>query len=246
MVGPVACVVLEKGRAKGRRSTCFMRISDASSSEEPDAETECESAINQALEWAPNGLEAELCLANLRLCQCRADEAVDIVRRCLSRWRMDAAPDDDDSDAVAEQGVGTGVFSSDDPSDWPTYSQQVAVAKLCIELSLYEEALSVLEILLATDDEDPEPWYLIGWTYYLTRDTSLAVEHLVKASEVSALEWILSLHSTDRGCDSSTATRRPTPSFERARLMRWCLLVADEDRRSLRPDYVIARRGVAE
>jgi tetratricopeptide (TPR) repeat protein len=152
-------------------------------SEEEDAEIQCEKAITKAFEWSPNYLEAQLCLANLRLCQCRSDEARDIVRRSLSSWYIAPLESEDESNEAKEDHVKEKRFPMND-LEMPLFSQRLSTAKLCIELELYEEALNVLETLLAEDDGDAEIWYLFGWTYYLTQEFSMAKEYLLRASEV--------------------------------------------------------------
>lgn len=134
----------------------------------------------------PNSLEAKLTLANLRICQSRSNEAIEIVRQYLSSWYTEAKQDNEDHDVAEEKkdsDIGENVLLMDGVN-MPAYPQRVSIAKLCIELALYQEALDVLQTLLAENDEDMENWYLFGWTYYLMQDMSAAKECLTKASEV--------------------------------------------------------------
>ena len=132
-------------------------------------------------------MEAQLCLANLRLCQCRSDEASDIVRRSLSSWYI--APlksDEEESNEINDEDHTKEKSFPMNDLEIPLYAQRLSTAKLCIELELYEEALNVLETLLAEDDGDAEIWYLLGWTYYLTQEFSMAKKYLFQASNVRA------------------------------------------------------------
>ena len=56
--------------------------------------------------------------------------------------------------------------SVDDPQ-LPPISSRLNLTKLFLELSLFTLALTVLQGIMASDDEEVEAWYLEGWCFFL-------------------------------------------------------------------------------
>jgi hypothetical protein len=69
----------------------------------------------------------------------------------------------------------------DDPS-LPPLSSRLTFVRLLLELSLFAPALTVLQDILAVDDEEVEAWYLEGWCLFLmaqrSKETGEKVEDL--------------------------------------------------------------------
>ncbi|SGY34697.1 BQ5605_C002g01669 [Microbotryum silenes-dioicae] len=112
---------------------------------EPDAEARCEQYLAQAAQIDPTDPEVFQTLASVRLSQQRPLDASEAATQSWSLWRnLDAAS----------------------PS-YPTSSSRLALAQLLLELQRFSDALEVLQRLEMEDDEDPEVWYLSGWSWWL-------------------------------------------------------------------------------
>lgn len=112
---------------------------------ETDAEAKCESLITEALLIAPHSPEPLQTLASIRISQTRIPEAKKALADSISLWK-DLPPED------------TGV---------PGFPTRISLARLLMEVEMEEEALEVVERLVAEDDQSVEAWYLGGWCLYL-------------------------------------------------------------------------------
>jgi predicted Zn-dependent protease len=151
--------------------------------QESDAEARCEQYLSQALAFDPESIEALQTLASVRLSQSRPSEASALLRQSLGLW------------TALEPGTGL----------WPSFGLRMNLARLLLELSLFDEALSVLQINQTEDDEDPEVWYLFGWSYYImaakqaeeggSQLDSMLTEDIkeLRMDAVECLETVLSL-----------------------------------------------------
>jgi len=161
---------------------------------EPDAETECEAAINRALD-NDDGVVADAlqAMANLRLSQSRPDDAVPIIQRAYERIHVGCSAlarivglgvDDrkndieDDDEAPAPE-----LSNVDEVNALPGFEFRCQTAKILLECAAHlsntenpqkdtskvnecaEAAVQVLASLLAQDDEVIEIWYLIGCAF---------------------------------------------------------------------------------
>ncbi len=156
--------------------------------EEPEAEARCESFLTEAISLDPENSETLQTLASVRLSQSRPAEAETLVRQSLSLW------------TPLEPGS----------RHWPSFGHRMSLARLLIELSLFDEALTVLQINQTEDDEDPQVWYLFGWTYYLVAEAQTAAEdegplpapreiQELQTDAVECLETVLALEKKDPG-----------------------------------------------
>lgn len=66
------------------------------------------------------------------------------------------------------------------------FDARLSCAKLLVETELYEDCESVLDTLIAENDESFEAWYIFGWLRYLQGEdyTEEAVAYLDQAKEV--------------------------------------------------------------
>lgn len=112
---------------------------------ETDAEAKCESLITEALLIAPHSPEPLQTLASIRISQTRIPEAKKALADSISLWK-DLPPED------------AGV---------PGFPTRISLARLLMEVEMEEEALEVVERLVAEDDQSVEAWYLGGWCLYL-------------------------------------------------------------------------------
>jgi tetratricopeptide (TPR) repeat protein len=118
--------------------------------DEEEAETNCESFMEQALQKDPLNPEIYSTFASVRLSQCRNEEAQELLVKGMDLWYIE--PQEDAPIVV-------------DPT-WPNLPSRMSFVRLLIEVSLYDRALAVLETCQAEDDSDPEIWYLFGWCYF--------------------------------------------------------------------------------
>ncbi|MCJ1478941.1 hypothetical protein MMC13_007625 [Lambiella insularis] len=106
----------------------------------PNAEATCTSLIRQALAVSPNPSTLQT-YASLLLSQCKFSEARSALTRSLSLWQN---------------------FPPDHP-DIPDFSTRISLSRLLMEAEMEEQAMIVLEGLVAEDDSSVEGWYLGGW-----------------------------------------------------------------------------------
>ncbi|KAI0033067.1 TPR-like protein [Vararia minispora EC-137] len=113
---------------------------------DPDAEKTCEALLVRSLETDPGNAEALQALASVRMSQQRPDDARALLGQAWGKWK------DLETDDVR----------------MPPLPVRRALAKLFLELALYEPAIAVLQDVIAADDEDVEAWYLEGLAHFLT------------------------------------------------------------------------------
>ena len=101
--------------------------------------------VTEALIITPDSPSALQTLASVRISQLRNKDAESALRRSLEIWQ-DLPPNDEDI------------------PDFPT---RISLARLLMEVGLEEQAMGVLERLVAEDDQSVEAWYLGGWCQVL-------------------------------------------------------------------------------
>ena len=146
--------------------------------DEDNAETECESLVQEAIKVDVTNPEGYRVQADLLLVQGRQEDAIKSIRTCLTFWE---ALDFDDL-----------MF--------PLYDQRIAMAKVLIEVNLFEDAIRVLEGLLEEDEDVIDTWYLMGVAQLSTEDAEGALEAFV-----SALSLIVRLPEVDRDEEQKTS-----------------------------------------
>ena len=112
---------------------------------EDEAESKCEMVIGEALTACPNSPESLQTLASIRISQTRIDDARAALEKGMNVWK-DLPPED---------------------PKVPDFPTRISLARLLLETEMNEDALKVLERLIADDDQSVEAWYLGGWTLYL-------------------------------------------------------------------------------
>ncbi|KAF9514937.1 hypothetical protein BS47DRAFT_1376401 [Hydnum rufescens UP504] len=112
---------------------------------EPDAEQTCDALVTLAINSDPGNVEALECLGSVRMSQSRPDEA----RQALEKaWKV-----------LKE-------LEPDDPRI-PPLPTRLSLTRRFLELSLFSQALSLIQSILASDDEEIDAWYLQGWCFFL-------------------------------------------------------------------------------
>jgi len=124
---------------------------------EESAESECEKLINKALEIDPSNAETLQTLANLRLCQQKDDQALQLLNQSYSLWK--------------------------DADDLPSMELCHNTAKMFLELEQDKTAAEIWESLLDLDDNIAEIHYHLGLAYrYISTESSK--ECLSRAKEL--------------------------------------------------------------
>ena len=138
--------LLEEKKQKIANSLCgIAEVYMTDLSWEEEAEVRCESAVTEALLFAPNNPEPLQTLASIRISQLRSEEAKSALMRSMELWK-DLDPDD---------------------PRVPDFSTRISLSRLLMEAELEEEAIEVLERLVGDNDGSVEAWYLGGWCLHL-------------------------------------------------------------------------------
>ncbi|KAI9280432.1 hypothetical protein BY458DRAFT_500674 [Sporodiniella umbellata] len=115
---------------------------------EPEAESKCEEYLNQAQQVDPENPEVYQLLASVRLSQQRSEEAAVALNKSMDLW----------------------IHKEPGDVTIPIYDTRLALVKLLLEVNLFEQAFTVLEVLQKEKDEVVDLWYLYGWAYYCLGD----------------------------------------------------------------------------
>ena len=145
--GTEADEVLEEKRGKLATALCGIAevyMTDLSW-DDGEAETQCDKAMAEALQIAPENVEVLQTLASVRISQLKKSEAREHLTKSLSFWR-DLEPDD---------------------AKVPAFPTRISLSRLLMEAEMEEEAMEVLERLVSEDDQSVETWYLGGWCQYV-------------------------------------------------------------------------------
>lgn len=73
-------------------------------------------------------------------------------------------------------------FTEDEETKLPPVPTRIELTKRFLELHNYNAALSVLQSIMESDDQEVEAWYLQGWCFFLmaenAKETNTKVEEL--------------------------------------------------------------------
>lgn len=117
---------------------------------EPNAESQCETYLTQAIQIEPVTPEVYQTMASVRLSQQRMDEAKAALAQGLALW------------------LGSDPTEEDGPT--PDYETRLALVKLLLETAMYDEAFTVLNGLIEENDQVPDTLYLFGWANYIAAE----------------------------------------------------------------------------
>lgn len=141
---------------------------------EETAERDCEQAIETALLWNPNNLEALQTKASIRLSQVRVEEAKELLDQIRSSLK---SLEDSEEDFA------------------PSFDLRVNCAKLFVEVEDHGSAIEILERLIMEDDEITQVWMLLGLCHAKTNSLDNASECYERAGEL--LKNFLSAEPSD-------------------------------------------------
>lgn len=129
---------------------------------EPEAESQCEELINKALEISDNqSAEALATLGSIRISQQRFSEAADAFTKSWELFEK------------RKQDISSNSNSSESTEDFVTgelaelLQPLLNLAKMCIEMGLYEVTLKVVSAIRDIDEDNLEGYYLEGFTHYM-------------------------------------------------------------------------------
>lgn len=113
--------------------------------DDAEAEEQCNKVVEEALSVAPDRPETLQTAASVRISQSRKEDARKYLRMSLDLWKD---------------------LDSED-TDVPDYATRISLSRLLMEAEMEDEAIEVLERLVAEDDHSVEAWYLGGWCLQL-------------------------------------------------------------------------------
>ncbi|CCD26978.1 Acl4p NDAI_0J00860 [Naumovozyma dairenensis CBS 421] len=127
---------------------------------EPNAEEQCEELIGKVMEISENkSPEGWLTLGSIRISQQRYSEACEAFGQS---WNLFEAK---------KQAIGQDNIEHDDVALNGEYVELLqpllGLAKMCIEVGLYDIALKVVGAVKEIDEDNLEAYYLEGFTFYL-------------------------------------------------------------------------------
>ncbi|XP_054712436.1 uncharacterized protein LOC129222042 isoform X2 [Uloborus diversus] len=122
--------------------------------DEENAEENCANAINYAMKVDPSNPDAYQCFAGFHLIRERLEEAKEAIQKSLSLWlpQHEAMRDGESNEMEIVL---------------PGQDSRTKTSKILIEVEMFEEATTILEGLLAENDENVEFWYLLGLANYM-------------------------------------------------------------------------------
>ncbi|KAH7099739.1 TPR-like protein [Auriculariales sp. MPI-PUGE-AT-0066] len=154
---------------------------------EESAEANCDALLARATSIDQNNAATLQSLASCRLSQSRPDDARVAVERSWAAWR-DLDPDD---------------------LRRPDIPQRIALAKLFLELAqhytelaLFENALAILQDVLASDDQEVMGWYLEGWCYLLMAEHGRTAGVAITSEDGDGVPWTEIAHDAKECLES--------------------------------------------
>ena len=174
--------------------------------DEDEAQFECGSSVEKAVESDGSNPEAWQTKARLHLVKSEFEDARSSIQTSLSKWLPSYT-------AVLENRPVAASTSSTKPRFDPVevcpllYTTRIATAKILIELEEWNSATQVLDGLIEEDEDVVDTWYLLGWLNKLRADferDSTAEDTLnsSRLKNVSVSDQDKS-KSTDDGCDTA-------------------------------------------
>ena len=100
----------------------------------------------------------------MRISQQRPEEARQLAERSWALWK-DLEPND---------------------ATLPPISSRLTLTRLLLELEQYTSALTIIQGILASDEQEVEAWYLQGWSFVLMGE---AVKNGVEVEGLGELTW---------------------------------------------------------
>ena len=128
--------------------------------DEPDAELQCESNLEQALQVHAESLDALQTLAQLRLLRKRDDEAKTLLKRVVNRTMELVEHDAEDQSIGALAAARTAkkqITINNKVSETPSLDFRMQTCRFLTELQMWRESVKLLETIVGDDDERQIP-----------------------------------------------------------------------------------------
>jgi tetratricopeptide (TPR) repeat protein len=119
----------------------------------PEAEAKCNELIEQSLRLDDQNPESWSLLANIRISQQRDDDAIEAIEKSWSLFKEKKETLEHDS------GFNNEYLELVQPL--------ITLAKIALELGLYEQSMEILTNIHDIDEDNAECYYLEGFTNYL-------------------------------------------------------------------------------
>ena len=130
---------------------------------EPNAESQCEELIAKAMEISESkSPEAWSTLGSIRISQQRFRDASDAF---IQAWKYFEIKKNSISEVIMNNNKDSNNTSHEDYVD--LLQPLISLAKMCMEVGLYEIALKVETLVKEIDEDNLEAYYLEGFTNYL-------------------------------------------------------------------------------
>jgi tetratricopeptide (TPR) repeat protein len=153
---------------------------------ETNAEEQCEKLLLEAKKICIEEPEVYGLLSDLRLAQCRDNDAIEEILNCINLFR------DKDPNSL----------------DYPSFDLRSSLARNCIELQLYQDAFDLLLCLVEEDDEHLLNLYLLALACYnlgfksdCLDGCSILLTRLKKAPDVELTDATLELQEKSQALD---------------------------------------------
>lgn len=149
-----------RARAHCALAEALLAAAEAAPGDATGFDARCERAVTAAIacteEGKPEGIEARLCLANLRLSQGRPSDAQSAMRDVWGAVAHSLKLLDDATDAET---------AAEAAERLPEVTIRIAMAKQFVETSLWAFGAKVLESVLLECDFNIEVWFLLAMCY---------------------------------------------------------------------------------
>ncbi|KAL5017057.1 hypothetical protein ScPMuIL_006646 [Solemya velum] len=136
-----------------------------------EAEAKCKGHVEKAIAIDTQNPEAYQLMASFLLTKEDKEGAREMIDKSVSLWLPKAKELDGnrDQNRDEDQDPNKGEDEDFDPVETIPldYDTRLTTAKLLIEVENYETCVDILEGLLDENDEDPQVYYLMGWSNFL-------------------------------------------------------------------------------
>lgn len=171
-------LLLQDKRMKLANALCSIAevyMTDLSWDDE-EAEKQCNKVIEEALSIAPDSPETLQTAASVRISQHKREEAREHLSKSLELWK-DLDPED---------------------PEVPDFPVRISLSRLLMEAEMEDEAIEVLERLIAEDDHSVEAWYQGGWCLQLIAEKQQSKANGDSSADEDAVDTVKELMKRSR------------------------------------------------
>lgn len=110
----------------------------------------CENCLSEALFYNPNSFDALIQISNLRILRKRDEEALSYMEKIYN--------------------FALNCINNNDENNLPSQDILLNLSKNYAELGHHPQAIKLLDILVKSNDEDLECWYLLAFNHYTIKN----------------------------------------------------------------------------